>query len=76
MQTQIGCPDCGNTIPIDTKLLLSGQRFMCSQCSLSVSLASESHTIVQQAVRGFDKLVAMKEAVGEKATRHLKQPTL
>ncbi|MCK0536879.1 hypothetical protein [Alcanivorax quisquiliarum] len=76
MQTQIGCPDCGTTIPIDTKLLLSGQRFMCSRCALSISLASESHALVQDAVRGFDRLVAMKEAVGEKATRHLKQRTL
>lgn len=76
MQTQIGCPDCGNLIPVDTKLLLSGQSFMCARCSLSVSLALESRNVVHEAVRGFERLVTMKDEVGDKAAHYFNKPAV
>lgn len=73
MQSQIRCPDCGNTIHLDTKLLLSGQSFMCTRCALSVSLSAGSHTLVQQAVQGFDRLATMKDDVGKQASQYFKK---
>jgi len=73
MQSQIHCPDCSNTIHLDTKLLLSGQSFMCTGCGLSVSLSAGSHTLVQQAVQGFDRLAAMKDDVGKQASQYFRK---
>ncbi|KAF0809544.1 hypothetical protein A167_01615 [Alcanivorax sp. S71-1-4] len=71
MQTQMGCPDCGTAILLDTRLLLSGRSFMCPQCHLSVALAGGSRRQVQTAVQGFDRLAAMKDSVGKRASERL-----
>ncbi len=71
MQTQMGCPDCGTAIPLDTRLLLSGRSFICPQCHLSVALATGSRRQVQTAVQSFERLVTMKEGISKRAGERL-----
>lgn len=73
MQTQMGCPDCGTAILLDTRLLLSGRSFMCPKCHLSVALATGSQRQVQTAVQGFERLTAMKEGIGKQASEQLRK---
>lgn len=52
----IACPSCGAQIVYDVYGLLSGKKFICSGCSLAVSLAAESRETVQNAMDKYEKL--------------------
>jgi transcription initiation factor IIE alpha subunit len=51
------CPVCNNSIPFNTKQLLMGVQFVCSNCNAAVGLAPESKGIVEDAM---EKLEALK----------------
>ena len=58
----IPCPVCKTKIPFDTKQLLLGVQFVCSNCQSAIGLATESKAIVQETIEKF-------EAVKEKVAR-------
>lgn len=55
-QQNIPCPDCGESIPIDSGLLLQGHEFTCPGCLVSISLAAESKGIVKESLHKFNNL--------------------
>jgi hypothetical protein len=56
--SEIQCPNCGGRILIDTKLLLQGTSFNCtnSDCDASVSLSQSSYQVASNAMDEFEKL--------------------
>lgn len=54
----IPCPVCGTKIPFDTRQLLLGVQFVCSNCQSAIGLANESKPIVEEAMEKFDKMKA------------------
>jgi hypothetical protein len=56
LEQSIPCPVCNNKIPFDTKQLLLGVQFVCSNCFASIGLANESREIVQETITKFEEL--------------------
>lgn len=56
--SEIQCPNCGGKILIDTKLLLQGTSFNCTNpdCDASVSLSQSSYQVASNAMDEFEKL--------------------
>lgn len=56
--SEIQCPVCGGKILIDTKQLLQGGSFNCTNpsCDASASLSSSSFQVANNAVNEFKKL--------------------
>ncbi len=56
--TEIQCPVCSGKIFIDTKQLLQGGSFSCTNpsCDASVSLSSSSYEVAHNAFNDFEKL--------------------
>lgn len=56
--SEIQCPNCGGKILIDTKLLLQGVSFSCtnSACGSSVALSNSSYQVTDNAMKQFEKL--------------------
>ncbi len=50
------CPVCGTKIAFDTRELLKGVKFKCSNCDSAIGLADESRPLVQDAMDKFDEL--------------------
>ncbi len=50
----IPCPVCQTKIPFDTKQLLLGVQFVCSNCQASIGLADESKPIVKETMEKFE----------------------
>ena len=57
-QTNIPCPDCGSNILIDSTLLLSGEKFACTNeaCSAVLSLDESSISQVKDAFEKYEDL--------------------
>lgn len=55
-EQSIPCPVCQNKIPFDTKQLLLGVKFVCSNCQAAIGLAEESKPIVQETMNKFESL--------------------
>ena len=55
----IPCPVCRTQIPIDLHLLIQGVQFSCPNCQAAIGLASESRSVVSEAVDNFEKLKKM-----------------
>jgi len=58
--SEIQCPNCGGTIYLDTKLLLQGANFSCSNqhCDATVALSNTSYQVTQDAMNEFEDLRA------------------
>ncbi len=54
-EQSIPCPTCNTKIPFDTKQLLLGVQFTCSNCHAAIGLATESKTVVEDAMIKFEK---------------------
>ncbi len=52
----IPCPVCNTKIPFDTKQLLLGVKFVCSNCQAAIGLADESKPIVQETIEKFEEI--------------------
>lgn len=52
----LSCPSCNSPIYYDVYELLRGQKFTCPNCNLVISLANESHDIVEKAMDKYEKL--------------------
>ncbi len=53
----IPCPRYVRTqIPIDLHLLIQGVQFSCPNCQAAIGLASESRSVVSEAVDNFEKI--------------------
>jgi transcription initiation factor IIE alpha subunit len=59
----IPCPVCKTKIPFDTKQLLLGVQFVCSNCQSAIGLATESKAIVQKTIEKFE---VVKETVAKR----------
>ena len=46
----IPCPVCRTQIPIDLHLLIQGVQFSCPNCQAAIGLASESRSVVSEAI--------------------------
>jgi transcription initiation factor IIE alpha subunit len=55
-EQSIPCPVCNNKIPFDTKQLLMGVQFICSNCNAAIGLADESKPIVKETMEKFEEL--------------------
>jgi transcription initiation factor IIE alpha subunit len=58
----IPCPVCNTPISFDTKQLLAGVQFTCSNCHQSIGLALESKDVVKETM---DKFNDMKSRIGK-----------
>ena len=59
METKnISCPHCQHPIPVVISLLLSGQKFTCSNCQATISMTQESSTVVE---RAYVKYASLKK---------------
>lgn len=58
MKTAINCPDCGSPIPVESTLLLAGQKFECPnpQCGTSIALSPADTDKVAAAISEFENL--------------------
>lgn len=56
--TKIPCPDCGQQIPVDSVMLISGASFQCPNrdCLLLLSLDMQQAPLVQDAFFKFEAL--------------------
>lgn len=52
----IPCPVCQTKIPFDTKQLLLGMQFVCSNCHAAIGLAQESKPIVEETMNKFEDI--------------------
>ena len=52
----IPCPVCGTKIHFNTRELLKGVKFTCSNCSASIGLSNESKPLVQDVMDKFDNI--------------------
>lgn len=66
----IPCPDCKTPIQFSTYSMLSGMKFNCPNCQLSIGLASESKPMVQSTMEKFEKL--KEEILVDKKKNNLK----
>jgi len=57
----IACPDCDGKILIELNALLQGGKFTCNKCDLSMSLAGDSHEVMDNAVGKFKGALKKKE---------------
>jgi transcription initiation factor IIE alpha subunit len=64
-EQSIPCPVCQTPIPFDTKLLISGVQFTCSNCQSSIGLDSGSRNVVADAM---NKLEELKQASSTQKT--------
>lgn len=58
MKTSINCPDCNAPIPVESTLLLAGQKFDCPNphCGTSISLSPADTEKVATAINEFKNL--------------------
>lgn len=54
--TKINCPDCGESILINTLQLLQGVKFTCFNCHCQIGLANDSKSTVENALKKIGKL--------------------
>ncbi len=52
----IPCPTCSTPISFDTKQLVMGVGFKCSNCESIIKLTSQSKEIVEDAMSKFEQL--------------------
>lgn len=52
----INCPQCGSKISFDIYELLAGRNFVCSCCNTALSLAKESHDILENTMKKYETL--------------------
>ena len=50
------CPVCNNKIYYDVYGLLAGNKYTCPNCSLVISLSSESHSVLSNAMQKYENL--------------------
>ena len=64
IKAEIKCPCCNNEIFIDTKLLIEGNSFKCSnlKCNASVSMSASSSHVAQEAYEEFKSISISMEA--------------
>lgn len=55
-QQSIPCPVCRTPILFDVRLLLSGDKFCCTNCGATISLSQSSVDTVGDAMRKLDRL--------------------
>jgi len=65
-EQSIPCPVCQAKILFDTRQLLLGVQFVCSNCQSAIGLATESKAIVEETMEKFDAMKG-KVAQGGKA---------
>ncbi len=53
-EQSIPCPVCETKIPFDTKQLIMGAKFVCSNCQAAIGLADESKPIVKETMEKFE----------------------
>jgi DNA-directed RNA polymerase subunit RPC12/RpoP len=54
----IPCPTCQHKIHFDTKQLMMGIQFVCSNCQSAIGLAPESQPLVAQTIQKLESLKA------------------
>ncbi len=60
-QQSIPCPVCRTPIIFDVNLLISGEKFCCTNCGAAISLSKSSVDTVSDAMRKLNKLQGEKK---------------
>ena len=58
----IPCPDCSTPIPFDAHQLLTGTKFSCPKCGVSIGLANDARPIVRDTLEKFEEV---KKQIGK-----------
>lgn len=53
----INCPDCNAPITLEINQLLQGSKFSCINCHASISLATDSKKVLENAVHSYQKAI-------------------
>lgn len=56
MNSSIACPECGTDIVVDVNLLLSGQKFSCTNCQTAIQLERSSQKVAETAMDQFKRV--------------------
>lgn len=64
-QQSIPCPVCRTPIMFDVNLLISGEKFCCTNCGAAISLSSSSVDTVSNAMKKLGKLRGEREGIKE-----------
>lgn len=51
----IACPNCSTPILLEIVQLLQGTKFTCPTCQATVGLSTDSKSILEQAVKSYEK---------------------
>lgn len=56
MGNNMPCPTCQTPIPFDSKGLMEGKQYTCSNCDTKIGLSKEGYEVVKNTMDQFESL--------------------